>query len=353
MEEIMLNIAYVGFGKSTNRYHLPYVAQRLDKFKVGRVVTPTLGKRPAEQAHWEATGTIFSTDLADITTDDSIDLVIVVTPAPSHYETAKALLAAGKHVIVDKPMVETPEQARELVALAQANHVQFMPFQNRRFDSDFLTLRHVLETGYVGRPVDLTVHMDHYRPNDGQPSGGIIDGAWYGHGVHLVDQMVALFGRPNAVSYDIRATRLPDAQLDDQFEVGLFYPDNFKATVQATELAVTAYPKWVLHGTRGSFIKYDIDQQEYDLKAGIMPGDAGFGDDAPQTYGQLTYYNQNGDRIEKIIPTIHGDYGRVYDAMYDSIVNGAPKLVSDAEMVAVIDILHGGFDSPSPSVKQL
>jgi predicted dehydrogenase len=349
----MINIAYVGFGKSTNRYHLPYVAQRLDKFKVSRIVTPTLGKRPEDQATWEARGTIFSTDLADIINDQTIDLVVIVTPAPTHFETAKQLLSAGKNVLVDKPMVETPDQAQELVDLAEKNNLVFMPFQNRRFDSDFLTLKHVIETGYVGRPVDLEVHMDHYRPNAGQPTGSMIDGAWYGHGVHLVDQIISLFGRPQTVAYDLRHTRLPEATLDDQFEVSLFYENQFKATVQATELALVPYPKWILHGTRGSYIKYDIDQQEYDLKAGIMPGAPGFGDDAPQTYGKVTYLNQNGDRIEKTIPSIHGDYGQVYDAMYDSLVNGTPKLVSDAEMLTVIDILHGGFDAPSPSTKQL
>ena len=107
----MLNIAYVGFGKSTNRYHIPYLMERQDRFKISRVVTPTLGKRPDEQAALETTGTQFSTDIADILNDDSLDLVVVVTPAPSHYEVAKQLLLAGKNVLVDKPMVETLAQA--------------------------------------------------------------------------------------------------------------------------------------------------------------------------------------------------------------------------------------------------
>ena len=157
-----------------------------------------------------------------------------------------------------------------------------MPFQNRRFDSDFLTIQHVLDAGYVGRPVELELHMDRYRPNDGVKLGSPIDGSWYGHGVHLADQIVALFGSPDCATYDLRATREPGATIDDQFEVNMFYGDTFKATVQATELAAVAYPKWVLHGTKGTYIKHNIDQQEYDLKTGIMPGMPGFGDDAPQ-----------------------------------------------------------------------
>ncbi|MDR3241176.1 MAG: oxidoreductase [Lactobacillaceae bacterium] len=346
----MLKIAYVGFGKSTNRYHLPYLKLRTDKFQVARIVTPTLGKRPLEQSALEATGTIFSTDITTIVDDDTIDLVVVVTPAPSHFALVKQLLEAGKNVLVDKPMVTSIEEAKELLALAKQKKLFVMPFQNRRFDSDYLTLKHVLETGYVGRPVELELHMDHYRPEDGRAKGAPIDGSWYGHGVHLVDQIVALFGMPEAVTYDLRATRLKVAEIDDQFEVNLHYPDAFKATVQSTELASVAYPKWILHGTKGTFIKQNIDQQEYDLKTGIMPGTPGFGDDAPQDFGKVVYYNQNGDRIEKVIPTVHGDYGMVYDTIYESLVNGAPKLVTDEQIISDITLLAAGYTNNGPHV---
>lgn len=343
-----LNIAYIGFGKSTNRYHLPYLKQRLDRFNVKRIYARHLGKRPMEETYWRQQGTLFSESVTDILTDNTLDLVIVVTPAPSHYEIVKKLLLAHKNVLVDKPMTTTFAEAQELVALAKKNDLFFMPFQNRRFDSDFLTLQHVLQAGYVGRPVELELHMDHYRPNDGKANDAKINGDWYGHGVHLVDQMVSLFGTPKYVSYDIRSTRILEGTNDDQFEANLFYPNAFKATVQATELASVAYPKWILHGTKGTYIKHNIDQQEYDLKATIMPGDPGFGQDAPQDYGQVTYYNQNNDRIEKIIPTIQGDYGRVYDTIYDSLVNQKSKLVSDQEMLTVINILEHGFDQDHP-----
>lgn len=107
---------------------------------IKRVVNRTLGKRP-EQAELEATGTLFSTDVADIINDDLIDLVVIVTPAFAHYDYAKQLLLAGKNVLCDKPLVETLEQAKELVDIAKEKNLFFMPFQNRRFDSDFLTVK--------------------------------------------------------------------------------------------------------------------------------------------------------------------------------------------------------------------
>ncbi|KAI3473751.1 hypothetical protein Pfo_031483 [Paulownia fortunei] len=219
-----------------NRYAQLNVIQRLTNglgdltqivIKVTRVVTPTLGKRPTEQAELEATGTIFTTDIEDIVTDDSLDLVVVVTPSQSHYQVTKQLLQAGKNVLVDKPMAASVEEAEELVKLATENNLFLMPFQSRRFDSDFLTVQQVISNGYLGRLTDLEVHMDHYRPLDGQLEGAAIDGSLFGHGVHLIDQVVSLFGSPQAAVYDLRATRVLESHLDDQIEVNLFYPEAF------------------------------------------------------------------------------------------------------------------------------
>lgn len=339
-----LKIAYVGFGKSTNRYHIPYVQMR-DTFEIARIVTPTLMKNPQAQTALEATGTVFSTDIQDILSDDHIDLVVVVTPASTHFKLAKQLLAAGKNVLLDKPAVEKLSEMQELVTLAQEQHLFFMPFQNRRFDSDYLTVKSVIERGYLGRIIDIQVHMDHFRPDETVMSGTHFEGAFYGHGVHLIDQMVSLFGAPDDVTYDIRSTRQALSTVDDHFAVDLFYPNQMKASVHATESALISYPKWVIQGTKGTYIKYGVDEQENDLKAGVMPGTAGFGADSPQAYGHLVYLNQNGDRIDKYISSELGDYGRIYDAAYNSLVNGAEKLITDDQMLKVIEILESGFEN--------
>lgn len=345
----MLNIAYVGFGKSVNRYHLPYIKERLTEFQVKRIYARTLTKHQADQTFWLAQGTQFTNQMEDLLSDQSLDLVVIVTPPASHYDLAKQFLEHGHNVMIDKPMVSSVAQAQDLIATAKRQHAFLMPFQNRLFDSDFLTLQKVLATGYVGRPIDLTVHMDHYRPESVRPARNAQAGDWYDHGVHLLDQIVHLFGRPDKMHTDIRSVRQLGPYENDQFEAQLFYPDAFKATVAASEAAVLAHPKWVLYGTKGTYIKKNIDQQEYDLKAGIMPGEPGFGLDAPQDYGQVTYLNQNGDRIEKVIPSLAGDYGRVYDAVYATLVEGQPKLISDQEMLTVIELLEAGSTYPSPN----
>ena len=192
--------------------------------------------------------------------------------------------------------------------------------------------------------------MDHYRPNDAKLTGSPMETTWFDHGAHLVDQIVSLFGAPQTVAYDLRSTRDLSATLSDQFEVNLFYQDAFKATVQSSETTVNHYPKWILHGTKGSYIKQNIDQQEYDLKTGIMPGDSGFGQDAPQDYGKVTYYNQNNDRLEKFIPSIQGDYGSVYDTIFETLVNEQPKLVSDDQLLTTMRILEAGVTGTNPHI---
>ena len=167
-----------------------------------------------------------------------------------------------------------------------------------------------------------------------------------------MDRMISLFGRPNTVTYDIRNNEVEGA-VDNYFDVGLHYGNQLKIKLKTNHIVAKDYPRFIVHGTNGSFIKYGEDQQENDLKAGIMPESAGFGEDSPMYYGVAKYRNANGDWIEKQIKTPLGDYGRFYDAAYDTIVNGVPKLVKDEEAVTNIEILENGFAAPSPSVYKL
>lgn len=149
-----------------------------------------------------------------------------------------------------------------------------MAYQNRRFDSDFLVIKEVLASGKLGELVELESHMDYYRPEAPDAPGEYYDGAFYGLGVHMMDQIIDLFGRPEEVSYDIRSIRNSNNP-DDTFEIQFFYP-TLKVIVKTSHLVNIPYPKFTLHGTKGSFVKYGIDQQETYLKAGIMPGEKKF-----------------------------------------------------------------------------
>ncbi|MQS75801.1 oxidoreductase [Lactobacillus halodurans] len=342
-----LKIAFIGFGKSANRYHLPYLNIR-DKFELKTVYTRKAPNESLAKPYKEK-GVKFTNDLNDILNDSEIDLVTICTPAKTHYDLAKSVIEAHKSVIVEKPFVDTLDHAKELIKLGQENNVLVMPYQNRRFDGDYLAAKKVIEQGFLGDIVEVESHIDYYRPNTVNGKGTKEQGEFYGLGIHLMDRMVALFGRPDQVVYDIRNTEVEDA-VDNYFDVDLHYGQKMKAKIKVSTDVAQEYPRFIIQGMNGSFIKYGADQQENDLKAGIMPGTDGFGEDSPMYYGIAKYRNSNGDWIKKQIKTPLGDYGLYYDSVYQTLVNHKPRLVSNKEILTDMELLEAGFYEPSPSI---
>ena len=245
-----LHCAFIGFGKSTTRYHLPYVLNRKDSWHVAHIYRRRA--KPEEQSP-QYSHIHFTCDLDEVLNDPQVKLVIVCTHADSHFEYAKRALEAGKNVLVEKPFTPTMTEAKTLFDLAKRKGLTVTPYQNRRFDSCFLTAKKVIESGKLGDIVEIESHFDYYRPVAETHPGLPQDGSFYGLGVHTMDQVISLFGRPDHVAYDIRSLR-NKANPDDTFEAQLFYGD-LKAIVKTSHLVKIDYPKFIVHGTRGSFIK--------------------------------------------------------------------------------------------------
>lgn len=340
-----LTMGFIGFGKSTQRYHLPYLKMR-PHIHVKTIYNRRLKPEMENHPHIN-----FTTDLDELLQDPQIQLISITTTGPSHYDFAKKSLEAGKHVLVEKPFMETVAQTKELLELANSKNLMLMPFQNRRFDADFLATKKVLETGFLGDLIEIETHYDYFRPSTASNFGTPVDGFVYGHAVHLLDRMISLFGRPHKVFYDVRNVRT-GVGLDDYHDIHLFY-DRFKVICKSQHLVKIPYPQFRVQGSKGTFIKFGIDTQEYDLKAGIMPWDEGFGEDNTYNYGKLEYLNQNGDTIKRELKTPQGDYGKVYDHVADTILNGAPKLISDEEILTVMEIMERAYEAPSPHIIDL
>ena len=120
-----------------------------------------------------------------------------------------------------------------------------------------------------------------------------------------------------------------------------------KAIVKTSHLVQIDYPKFIVHGHKGSFVKYGIDQQETSLKANVMPGEPGFG--ADDSVGELVYVNEAGEMVREAVPLESGDYGRVYDALYQTLLNGAPNFVKEIEALTNMELLERAFQQPSPA----
>lgn len=342
---MVINCAFIGFGKSTTRYHLPYVLNRKDSWHVAHIFRRHA--KPEEQAPIYS-HIHFTSDLDEVLNDPDVKLIVVCTHADSHFEYAKRALEAGK-MCWSKNHSLRRLRRRRTFALAKSKGLTVTPYQNRRFDSCFLTAKKAIESGKLGEIVEVESHFDYYRPVAETKPGLPQDGAFYGLGVHTLDQIISLFGRPDHVAYDIRSLR-NKANPDDTFEAQLFYGD-LKAIVKTSHLVKIDYPKFIVHGKKGSFIKYGIDQQETSLKANIMPGEPGFA--ADDSVGVLEYVNDEGVTVREEMKPEMGDYGRVYDALYQTITSGAPNYVKESEVLTNLEILERGFEQASPSTLTL
>lgn len=340
-----LNIAYIGFGKSAKRYHLPYVLIR-ENINVKTIYSRT--RHMEEELDYSEYNIHFTDNIEDVLNDEDIDLVVITTPSSTHYEWAKKALVHKKNVLVEKPFCLNLKDASELLDLAEQNNCVCLPFQNRRFDSDYLTTKKVIESGVLGELIEVESHFDYYRPevNANMPNSKY--GAFYGLGVHTIDQMIALFGKPDVLYTDVR--RLRDKNIpDDTFEVQMFYGD-LKVIVKTSHLIKSEYPKFIVHGKLGSFIKYGIDQQETCLKAYYMPGEHDFGVDPVSAYGTLNYLDKdNVEHIEKVVSEI-GDYGLVYDELVEILLHKKDAFITKKQILDVMEILELGIQSNKPQL---
>src|SRR5690606_25962087 len=231
--------------------------------------------------------------------DPQVDLVVVATPNHSHAPLALAALAAGKHVVVDKPFALDAGQAQVMIAAAARNGRMLSVFHNRRWDPDFLALRALVQSGALGEVVELHSHFDRYRPqvpDRWRVREGPGSGLWFDLGPHLVDQVLQLFGPPLSVQADIAAQR-EGAVVDDFFHVVLRYP-RLRAVVHAGALVAAGGLRLAAHGTRGSFIKHGLDPQEAALREGIAPGAQDWGVDGRP--GLLTTIDEDGLALERV-----------------------------------------------------
>ena len=252
------------------------------------------------------------------------ELVVVASPNQTHFAVAKAALEAGRHVVVDKPFTVTLDEADELIAQADETGRVLSVFHNRRWDSDFLTVRAIMPR--FGEVMLFEAHWDRFRPRIKQgwrespePGGGVLIDL----GPHLIDQALQLFGMPEAVSADIVAQR-PGAMVDDYFDLTLHYGPR-RVRLCCSTLAAAPRPRFAIHGTQGSYIKHGLDPQEAQLKAGFDPGDPSFGVDS----GDGTFVGPTGEA--ESVPTSKGNYPAFYEAVADSILNGAPPPVAANE----------------------
>jgi len=343
-----IGVGVVGYGLGGRVFHAPFVSA-VPGLRLVAVMT-----RSADEVAKAYPGVKVVRTLPEILADSSIELVVISTPNETHFALAKQALEAGKHIVIDKPFSATSAEASELMQIAKAKSLLAVPFHNRRWDGDFQTVKKLLQEKAVGRLVTYESHFDRFRPvpREGtwkeaeNPANGML----FDLGPHLVDQALALFGAPDAITASVRADRDQTA-IEDAFDITLHYPGangkGLLAHCRTSYLACINAPRFLLHGTQGSFKKEGLDPQEPTLVGGakvpVLGSPQVWLQESESAWGKLVVAPVLTDPtmlVEKQIKTSPGDYRGFYANVRDAILGTAPLAVTSEDGYRVTKLLE-------------
>ena len=332
--ESRINVGLASFGMSGKIFHAPLISHH-DRFVLRRIV-----QRSGDDARSLYPDALHSRSIDDLINDAEIDLIVVNLPDRYHFEFARRCLESGKHVVMEKPITQNLAQAEELIELAARLKRMLTVFQNRRWDGDFMTVRKVIESKVLGRLVEFESHYDRYRnfiqPDTWKERSDEGASILYNLGSHMIDQALVLFGMPNAVTGHLRIVRTR-GEVDDWYDIRLHY-DKLTALLRSSYLVKEPGPRYVLHGTEGTFSKYGLDPQEEALKRGADPRSPGWGTESTEWFGTLTT-EKGGITKRSRLQTLPGNYNAFYDGVADCLQNGTAPPVLPIEGANVIQII--------------
>ncbi|MFZ4861604.1 Gfo/Idh/MocA family protein [Sphingobacterium sp. Mn56C] len=322
MDKQLIHTGILSFGMSGRVFHAPFIHSN-PHFKLSAVV-----ERSNKVAHNHYPNIKSYDSVAELLKDDSIELVIVNTPNHTHFELAAEVLAAGKHVLLEKPAVERSAELEELALISARTGKKLFFYQNRRYDSHFLAVKDVIDRGVLGKILEVHIRFDRYKMELGQKdfkenSSYTSSGLVYDLGPHVVDQAISLFGKPQKVIKTTAMNRI-NSVVPDYFNFHLRYADNLQVFLTGSLLVADPQPAYVLHGTTGSFTKPMADVQEKQLMDGLLPTDPAYGIEADNDAGRLVTIAEDGTKETAFLPAFKGDYNLLFNAIYANLRNNTP-----------------------------
>jgi predicted dehydrogenase len=339
----IINAAVIGYGLAGSVFHAPII-NSTEGFHLKTIYTTNAERRKQINNLYPDTAVV--SDVDAIFRDGDIGLVTVATLNDCHFELAEKAILAGKNVVVDKPFTIESKDADKLIELAEKKNVMLSVFQNRRWDGDFLTVKKIVESGMLGSLVEMECHWDKFRNEtkgnwreENAPGSGL----WYDLGPHMVDQAVALFGLPKAVTADLRIQRAC-AKTIDNFEVILHY-EKLKVTLKVGMLVKIETPRFILQGENGSFVKYGLDIQEDDLASGLTPlNKKNWGLEPEAQYGRISAV-VGGVDFSGTVFSEPGDYREYYKNIHQVLTRGGKLTVTPQQAANNIKIIEQAIRS--------
>lgn len=332
-----VRVGLLGYGLAGSVFHAPLIAAT-PGMRLDAVVTSD-PDRQARAHHDHPLARVLDRAEQLWVMAGDLDLVVVATPNRFHVPLALAAVEAGLAVVVDKPLAPTAAGGRRLVAAARLRGVRLTVFQNRRWDGDYLTVRRLIDDGALGRVLRFESRFERWRPTiepgfreSGAP--GDAGGLLVDLGAHLVDQAIQLFG-PVVTVYAELDRRRPGAEVDDDAFVALTHASGTRSHLWMSAVAAQLGPRMRVLGDRAAYVKYGLDVQEDALSEGARPGQDGWGQDAPGSWGRVGI---DGDLRE--VRTEPGSYEVFYAAVAAALRDGSPMPVDPADSVAVLEIIE-------------
>jgi len=318
----MIRVGLVGFGLAGRVFHAPLISS-VEGLELAAVVERTTNKAAERYP-----GITTYRSVEELLADSSIKLVVVATPNATHFEVAMMALEAAKNVVVDKPVAVTSAEIAEMMELAGGLGLQCVPFHNRRWDSDFRTIKKLIDEHSLGRLVHFESNFDRWRPGTSRcawkeepEQGGIL----LDLGTHVVDEALALFGLPESVGAEVLRERDGEGA-NDSFTVRMHYFTGFSVTLAGNCLASLARPRCHLRGTRGNYWKWGLDSQEEALGKITRIDDPHWGEEPAANWGTLSV-DVNGAMVSQPVTPIPGDYRLFYAGVRDAVLGTGPAPV--------------------------
>jgi scyllo-inositol 2-dehydrogenase (NADP+) len=321
----LVRVGLIGFGLAGQAFHAPVI-----RGAPGMELACILERR-GTRAQEEYPAVRVARTLGELLADKEIQLCVVATPNDSHFDLAQSCLLAGRDVVVDKPFAPRLRESEELVRLAAERGRLITVYQDRRWDGDFATVKQIVQSGRLGTVVEYECRFDRFRPEPkpnawreraDQPGAGVL----FDLGPHVIDQALVLFGEPRAITASAFCER-ETSQVDDSFDVCLEYA-TLRAMARARIIAFAPGPHFLIHGMKGSFVKYGVDPQEARLRAGDFPPGtdwgADWGEEPEGLWGTLSLLGEPSVKVK----TERGDYRGFYANVRDAIEKKAPLEVT-------------------------
>jgi len=337
-----LRAAVIGYGLGGSAFHAPFIATT-PGLELAAIVTRDPERQRAAARDYP--GVRIVADVAQLWDPSAgLDLVAISTPNRTHVSLARSAIEAGLHVVVDKPLAPSSREARAVADDARRCGVLVIPFQNRRWDGDFLTIQRLLAERALGNPMRFESRFERWRPT---PTGSWREraapdeagGLLFDLGSHLIDQTLVLFGPVREV-YAQLDRRRPGVEADDDTFVTLSHASGVRSHLYMSAVAAQPAPRYRILGQTAAFTKWGLDVQEDALRAGVRPGGPDWGAEPEERWGTLGIDGQR-----RRVPTERGDYGAFYAGVATAIRRAGPAPVDVADAIAMLGVIEAARTS--------